>query len=180
MLDIDRLAAELEVEVPHVYYALTELSADNLVARWRDGYVVNALTADRAAQLFDARCTIQIGVVEQTVGSAGGEALNELQRLAEAFARTARGKAPDLAAFLRASHTFHQHLIALAGCPQLSESYEHLGIPAFWSRTLAERRWWEEWWWRNPHRRAMSVTRTCSGSPASSSVRTRLSRMPRT
>ena len=145
VLDIDQLAAELDVEAPHVYYALTKLAADNLVARTREGYVVNALTADRAAQLFDARCTIQIGVLEQTVGSAGDEALDELQRRAEDFARTARGEAPDLTAFLRASHTFHQHLIALAGCPQLSESYERLGIPAFWTRTLAEWRWWEEW-----------------------------------
>ena len=145
VLDIDRLAAELDVEVPHVYYALTKLATDNLVARRPDGYVVNSLTADRAVQLFDARCTIQIGVVEQTVGSASGEALDELQQLAEDFMRTAQGEAPDLTAFLQASHAFHQHLIALAECPQLSESYERLGIPAFWTRTLAERRWWEEW-----------------------------------
>ncbi len=145
LLDIERLAAELNVDAQRVYYALTKLATDNLVTRRQDGYVVNSLTADRAAQLFDARCTIQIGVVEQTVGSAGGEALDELQRLAEDFARTAQSDERDLSAFLRVSHTFHQHLIALAGCPQLSESYERLGIPAFWTRTLAERRWWEEW-----------------------------------
>lgn len=145
LLDIERLAAELNVDAQRVYYALTKLATDHLVTRRQDGYVVNSLTADRAAQLFDARCTIQIGVVEQTVGSTGGEALDELQRLAEDFARTAQSDERNLSAFLHVSHTFHQHLIALAGCPQLSESYERLGIPAFWTRTLAERRWWEEW-----------------------------------
>jgi 4-nitrophenol 2-monooxygenase / 4-nitrocatechol 4-monooxygenase, reductase component len=144
-LDIERLAAELDVDARHVYYALTKLATDHLVARRPNGYVVKSLTADKAAQLFDARCTIQIGVVEQTVGSTGGEALDELQRLADDFARIAQSDPPDLTAFLHASHTYHQHLIALAGCPQLSESYERLGIPAFWTRTLSEYRWWEDW-----------------------------------
>ena len=49
---------------------------------------------------------------------------------------------PD--AFLPTSHAFHQHLVALGACPQLSESYDRLGIPAFWSRTMAERTWWQE------------------------------------
>ncbi len=40
VLDIDRLAAELDVEAPHVYHALTKLAADNLVARRQDAYVV--------------------------------------------------------------------------------------------------------------------------------------------
>lgn len=71
--------------------------------------------------------------------------MDELQELADDFVRAARGDAPDLTAFLRASHAFHRHLIALADCPQLSESYERLGIPAFWTRTLVERRWWKKW-----------------------------------
>jgi DNA-binding GntR family transcriptional regulator len=143
-LDPERLAVELDVDAQRVFYALTKLAADDLVARRAEGYVVNPLTADAAEQLFDARCTIEIGVVDQTVGAAGAEALDDLQRLADDLARNVRSEVPDLTTFLHTSHAFHQHFVALAGCSQLSESYERLGIPAFWTRTMAERRWWEE------------------------------------
>ena len=143
-LDIDGLAAELEVDVQRIYYALTKLATDDLVARRPDGYVVTPLTAEVAGQLFDARCAVEIGVAEQTVGPVAGAAIDELQGLADDLARIVRSPEPDLAAFLRASHAFHRDLVALAGCPQLSESYERLGIPAFWTRTMADRHWWEE------------------------------------
>jgi flavin reductase (DIM6/NTAB) family NADH-FMN oxidoreductase RutF len=144
-LDVERLTAELDADAQRVYYALTKLATDDLVTRRGRDHVVTPLTADAAVRLFDARCTIQLGVVEQTVGSTGGAALDELRRLAEEFARTARSEAPDLTAFLQASHAFHRHLIGLAGCPPLTESYERLGIPAFWTRTLAGREWWRDW-----------------------------------
>jgi flavin reductase (DIM6/NTAB) family NADH-FMN oxidoreductase RutF len=144
-LDVERLTAELDADAQRVYYALTKLAADGLVTRSGRDHVVTPLTADAAARLFDARCTIQLGVVEQTVGSTGGAALDELQRLADEFARTARTEAPDPTAFLQASHAFHRHLIGLAGCPPLTESYERLGIPAFWTRTLAGHEWWRDW-----------------------------------
>ena len=143
-LDIDALAAELDVDVQRVYYALTKLTTDDLVARRPDGYVVNPLTAEVAGQLFDARCAVEIGVAEQTVGSVPDAAVDGLQRLADDLARIVRSESPDLPAFLHASHAFHRDLVALAGCPQLSDSYERLGIPAFWTQTMADRRWWEE------------------------------------
>lgn len=143
-LDPAQLATELGVDAQRVYYALTKLATDDLVARRADGYVVNPLTAEVAEQLFDARCTVEIGVVDQTVGAVGGEALDRLGQLADDLGRIVRDEAPDLPAFLHTSHAFHQHLVSLAGCSQLSESYERLGIPAFWTRTMAERAWWEE------------------------------------
>jgi 4-nitrophenol 2-monooxygenase / 4-nitrocatechol 4-monooxygenase, reductase component len=143
-LDPEGLATELGVDAQRIYYALTKLATDDLVARRPEGYVVNPLTADAAAQLFDARCTVEIGVVDQTVGAVDGDALDGLEQLADDLARIVRSDAPDLTAFLHTSHAFHQHLVALAGCNHLSESYERLGIPAFWNRTMADRRWWDE------------------------------------
>jgi flavin reductase (DIM6/NTAB) family NADH-FMN oxidoreductase RutF/DNA-binding GntR family transcriptional regulator len=143
-LDLDALAVELEVDPQRVFYALTKLSTDGLVERRDDGYVVTPLTAEAAGQLFDARCTVEIGVVDQTVGTASEEALDELEHRADDLARIVHSQAPDLTAFLATSHAFHRQLVALAGCPQLSESYDRLGIPAFWSRAMAERRWWED------------------------------------
>ena len=55
-----------------------------------------------------------------------------------------RSDQPDLSAFLRASHEFHRRLVALADCAPLTDSYERLGIPSFWTRAMADRSWWEE------------------------------------
>jgi 4-nitrophenol 2-monooxygenase / 4-nitrocatechol 4-monooxygenase, reductase component len=143
-LDPERLATELDVDVQRIYYALTKLATDDLVSRRPEGYVVNPLTAEAAEQLFDARCTVEIGVVDQTVGAVGGESLDSLAQLADDLAQIVRSEAPDLTAFLDTSHAFHRQLVSLAGCSQLSETYERLGIPAFWTRTMAERTWWED------------------------------------
>jgi flavin reductase (DIM6/NTAB) family NADH-FMN oxidoreductase RutF len=113
-------------------------------ARQADGHVATPLNAEAAGQLFDARCTIELGVAEETVGSVGDEALDGLEALAEQLARIVRNEAPDLSSFLRTSHAFHRALVSLAGCPQLSESYERLGIPAFWTTAMSERSWWRD------------------------------------
>jgi flavin reductase (DIM6/NTAB) family NADH-FMN oxidoreductase RutF len=113
-------------------------------ARQADSHVVIPLTAEAAGQLFDARCTIELGVAEETVGSVDNEALDGLEALAEQLARIVRSEGTDLRSFLRTSHAFHRALVALAGCPQLSESYERLGIPAFWTTTMSERSWWRD------------------------------------
>jgi DNA-binding GntR family transcriptional regulator len=143
-LDLDQLATDLEVDAQRVYYALTKLSADDLVSRRPDGYVVTPLTAHAAEELFDARCVVELGVVDQSVGTADPEALDRLAEQAAELSSIVRSDEPDLTAFLRTSHAFHRDLVALAGCAQLSESYERLGIPAFWTRTMADRAWWRE------------------------------------
>lgn len=143
-LDLDQLADDLDVDAQCVYYALTKLATDDLVSRRPEGYVVNPLTAQAAEELFDARCVIELGVAEQSVGTASDAALDGLEALAGELAQIVRGDSPDLTAFLRTSHAFHRDLVALAGCAQLSESYERLGIPAFWTRTMADRTWWRE------------------------------------
>lgn len=144
LLDLERLARELDVDAQRVYYALTKLCADGLVGRQADGYVVTPLTVHAAEQLFDARCTVEVGVVEQTVGAVREEAIDELADLAQALAAIAGGEAPDLSAFLYASHAFHLKLVALAECSALTELYDRLGIPSFWTRTMSDRKWWEE------------------------------------
>jgi 4-nitrophenol 2-monooxygenase / 4-nitrocatechol 4-monooxygenase, reductase component len=143
-LDLDRLAAEMNVDAQRVYYALTKLSADDLVTREPEGYKVKPLTAQAAEQLFDARCTVEVGVVEETVGQVDRADVDELDALADTLARIVNSDAPDLAAFLTTSHAFHQRLVALSRSGSLSDLYERLGIPSFWHRTMADREWWHE------------------------------------
>lgn len=143
-LDLEQLATDLDVDAQRVYYALTKLCADDLVSREADGYLVKPLTAPAAEQLFDARCTVEIGVAEQTVGHVGAGDLDRLAEPADTLARIVRSDEPDFTAFLAASHDFHRRLVALADCPTLTEAYERLGIPSFWTRTMADRAWWHE------------------------------------
>lgn len=143
-LDPEQLAADLQADAQRVYYALTKLATDDLVTRRPDGYVVTPLTADAAEELFDARCVVELGVVDESVGTADPAALDRLDELATELSSIVGSNEPDLTAFLRMSHAFHRDLVALAGCAQLSESYERLGIPAFWTRTMADRAWWRE------------------------------------
>lgn len=143
-LDLEQLADDLDVDRQRIFYALTKLCTDDLVSRQADGYVVTPLTADAAEQLFDARCTMEIGVVEQAVGRASAEELGALQAYADELAAVVAADTPELSAFLRTSHAFHRDLVALSGCAVLSESYERLGIPAFWTRAMDGRTWWRE------------------------------------
>lgn len=143
-LDLERLVTDLAVDAQRVLYALTKLCADGLVSRQAEGYVVNPLTASAAEQRFDARCTVEIGVVEQTVGQVGADAVDGLDEMATELARIVRADEPDLTAFLHASHEFHRRLVALADCASLTDAYERLGIPSFWTRTMADRSWWQE------------------------------------
>ena len=143
-LDLERLATDLDVDAQRVYYALTKLTSDDLVTREADGYVVKPLTAQAAEELFDARCTVEIGVVESTVGTVSSEAVDGLDELARRLHDIVHSDAPDLAAFLSASHAFHLRLVSLGECAALTELYERLGIPSFWDRTMADREWWKE------------------------------------
>lgn len=142
-LDVDLLARELDTEAPRVTYALTKLSGDGLVSRV-DGneYVVKPLTAAGAAEVFDARCAVEIAVVELTVGKVEPAELDELDFLAARLGAIVASDAPDLDEFLKASHAFHAHLVSLAGCRPLAELYDRLGIPAFWHRTVGHTEWW--------------------------------------
>jgi 4-nitrophenol 2-monooxygenase / 4-nitrocatechol 4-monooxygenase, reductase component len=76
-LDVDQLAQELNQERPRIFYALTKLSHDGLVARdLPTGYRISPLTV-YASDQYDARCTIECGVAEQTIPVAGDEDLKE-------------------------------------------------------------------------------------------------------
>ena len=142
-LDPDALARDLDTEASRIFYALTKLSGDGLVVR-EDGnrYVVKPLTAAGAEEIFDARCAIEIAVVDRTVGSADPTQLDRLDELAQTLARVVEEEAPDLETFLHASHAYHAQLVALARCRPLAELYDRLGIPAFWHRTVGSTQWW--------------------------------------
>ena len=144
LIDLEQLAGELGLDPQRLYYALTKLLADGLVTRQGAGYVVTPLDASAVEQLFDARCAIEVAVVDRTVGRGDPPDLGALRATAEVLARIVREPAPDLPEFLAASSGFHLRLVELAGCAPLSELHGRLGIPAFWTRAMSGRAWWRE------------------------------------
>jgi len=136
-LDVDDLAVRMNVSTPRVFYALTKLSADGLVARdAATGYRINPLTVFASDQAYDARCTVEIGVAEQTVPTAGEADLAEMARHVEATAETVTGANPALADFQRENQALHEHQVSLSGNHALGEFYRRLGISAISTRAL--------------------------------------------
>ncbi len=144
LLDLDQLAGDLAIDATRLYYAFTKLCTDGLVARQGSGYVVMPLDTTAVEQLFDARCAVEVAVLDRTVGRGSRPDLRLLRESADALARIVAAPAPHLPEFLAVSHAFHHQLVELAGCPPLAELYSRLGIPAFWTRTMSNRSWWQE------------------------------------
>ena len=100
--------------------------------------------AREAEQVFEARCTIEIGVIDRVVGRGRPLELGSLRAAAARLGSMLAGPAPVLPEFLLASHEFHLQLIELAGAGPLRQLYDRLGVPAFWARTMGTRTWWQD------------------------------------
>jgi flavin reductase (DIM6/NTAB) family NADH-FMN oxidoreductase RutF/DNA-binding GntR family transcriptional regulator len=141
-LDVDELAALLDAERPQIYYALTKLSADGLVVHESaEGYFIKPLTVENAHQALDARCAVELAVVDLVVASASDADLARLRRAAERAGRSASGDAPDLQIFLRSAREFHELLVALSGNAYLVDFHGRIGVHGIWFRALAGTDW---------------------------------------
>jgi flavin reductase (DIM6/NTAB) family NADH-FMN oxidoreductase RutF/DNA-binding FadR family transcriptional regulator len=127
-LDTDALADELEVERSAVYHALTKLAAEGLISRdARRGYVVTPMTVRTSNETFDARCAVETGVAEATVGQISDEQLAELRRLMEDTLPLIRDdRFVDIEAYAHANDRFHRFHVSLTGSTPLSEAYGRL------------------------------------------------------
>jgi flavin reductase (DIM6/NTAB) family NADH-FMN oxidoreductase RutF/DNA-binding GntR family transcriptional regulator len=142
-LELAALARRLDLEPAHVAFALMKLSSEHLVTRTADGqYVATPLTVELADELFDARCTIEIGVADAAVGQLSEADVATLSGYAEQLSRIVAREEPDIGEFLQASHGYHSYLVGLAGCARLTEMYERLGISALWRRAISDQPWW--------------------------------------
>jgi DNA-binding GntR family transcriptional regulator len=142
-LELAPLARRLDLEPAQVAFALMKLASEQLVSRTADGqYLAAPLTVELADEMFDARCVIEIGVADATVGHLSEADIAMLDGYAAKLAQIVAGAAPDIAEFLQASHGYHSYLVGLAKCPQLSHTYERLGISALWRRAISDQPWW--------------------------------------
>ncbi len=137
-LEVDSLARELSVEQAAVFYALTRLTGDALVDRDPDrGYVVVPVDVQASDEALAARCAIEIGVVDLTIGRATRAELAELRRRLNRMTPYIAGdQFTDLARYLEANDVFHEYIVALAHNQSLLVVYQRLGVKALIARAL--------------------------------------------
>jgi flavin reductase (DIM6/NTAB) family NADH-FMN oxidoreductase RutF/DNA-binding FadR family transcriptional regulator len=138
-LETEALARELGVEGSAVYYALTKLAAEGLISREdRKGYVVTPMTVRISDEIFDARCAVEIGVAEATVGRLTVEQHAEFRRLMEETLPLIRdNRFVDIGAYAHANDRFHAYHVSLVGSAPLSEAYARLTNLGLIARTLS-------------------------------------------
>jgi 4-nitrophenol 2-monooxygenase / 4-nitrocatechol 4-monooxygenase, reductase component len=138
-LSTDGLAKELDVERSAVYHALTKLASEGLVSRdAQRGYVVTPITVRTSDETFDARCAVEVGAAELSVGRVSPEDLAELRRLAEETMPLIRNdRFVDLARYAQTNQCLHEFIVALAGSAPLTEAYARLTNLGLIARTLS-------------------------------------------
>jgi flavin reductase (DIM6/NTAB) family NADH-FMN oxidoreductase RutF len=88
-------------------------------------------------EALDARCTIEIGVVDLTIGRATAAELAELRRRLERMRPHIAGDHfTDVASYLDANDSFHEWIVALAHNPSLLAMYQRLSVKALIARAL--------------------------------------------
>jgi flavin reductase (DIM6/NTAB) family NADH-FMN oxidoreductase RutF/DNA-binding GntR family transcriptional regulator len=135
-LDVGRLAAQLGLEEPRVFYALTKLMSDGLITRQAGDYAIIPLDAPSAVQALEARCMIEMAVAESVAGQIADPEAQELRALADAACESVRHVPPDLRALARASAAFHERFVGLLGNHVISDFYRRLHIETIWLRAL--------------------------------------------
>jgi flavin reductase (DIM6/NTAB) family NADH-FMN oxidoreductase RutF/DNA-binding GntR family transcriptional regulator len=134
-LDVEELAAQHDLDATHVFFALTKLTTDGLVEREGDGHlVVRAIDVRTAHEAIDARCAIEVSVVDKVAGALSDADARTLRAHADAAYAAATREPPDLDGLLDAGHAFHEHLIGLLHNEALLGFFQRLDFQAIWRR----------------------------------------------
>jgi flavin reductase (DIM6/NTAB) family NADH-FMN oxidoreductase RutF/DNA-binding GntR family transcriptional regulator len=138
VLQLDDLAYQLGVDKAAAFYALTRLTADGLVRRDPDrGYVVVSFDERTSDATFDARCAIELGVIDMVVGRVPEAELVELRTRFEAMAAMLVGERfVDFDRYLDANYAFHEALVSLAHSAPLTTAFAQLHIKSVMTRSF--------------------------------------------
>jgi flavin reductase (DIM6/NTAB) family NADH-FMN oxidoreductase RutF len=136
-IDPDRLADELGIPVGQVSRMLADLAAQGLLSGDPvRGYRAAAITTSAIADVFDARCAIELGAAQLGVGRATHADLADLRLRAEHTVEVLTDGDTDLEHYARTNAAFHETLVGLAGSPSLLDAYRGLGLPGILLRGL--------------------------------------------
>jgi flavin reductase (DIM6/NTAB) family NADH-FMN oxidoreductase RutF/DNA-binding FadR family transcriptional regulator len=138
-IDEEAVAAELDSERAAVHRALVKLAAEGLVSRDpRRGYVVTPITVRTSDETFDARCAVELGVAELTVGRASAADVAKLRGLMEqTLPLIENDRFVDIGRYAQTNQRFHEFHVSLAGSRPLSDAYARLTNLGLIARTLS-------------------------------------------
>jgi flavin reductase (DIM6/NTAB) family NADH-FMN oxidoreductase RutF/DNA-binding GntR family transcriptional regulator len=138
VLHLDDLAHQLDVDAASAFYALTRLASDGLVHRDPDrGYVITPFDVATSDEAFDARCAIELGVIQLAGSTVPGSDLVELRRRFETMAGLLVGERfVDFERYLDANYAFHEFIVSLAGNPALTAAFGRLSIKNVMTRSF--------------------------------------------
>jgi 4-nitrophenol 2-monooxygenase / 4-nitrocatechol 4-monooxygenase, reductase component len=134
ILDVDDLAERLRLEPSHVFFALTKLTTDGLVERRPEGLVVRALDVRDVHQAIDARCAIEVAVVDKVAGSLSEEDVEALRAHARAADDAVTARPPDVDRAVAEGQAFHAHFIGLLDNELLGSFYRRMDLTGIWRR----------------------------------------------
>ncbi|MFJ9381228.1 flavin reductase [Streptomyces sp. NPDC101455] len=130
------VAEEIGADESAAFYALTRLAAEGIV-EWRpgEGYRITESGVRVAEEAFDARSTIELGVIQTRLDDAEDE---ELARLSAPFETMAAlmvdGLFTNTQAFMEANFAFHRSVVALAHNTSLTTAFERLHLVQIMAR----------------------------------------------
>jgi 4-nitrophenol 2-monooxygenase / 4-nitrocatechol 4-monooxygenase, reductase component len=138
-LGVGALAEELGAERATVHRSLTRLAAEGLVSRDPErGYIVTPITVRVSDETLEARCAVELGVAELTVGRADPDDVAELRRLMEETLPLIKDECfVDLARYAQANQHFHEWHVSLARSRPLLDAYARLTNVGLIARTLS-------------------------------------------
>jgi len=141
-IDIADVAASLRLEPALVNNALIRLSTESLVHGVAGGaYEPTPMTYELVDNLYDARLTIETGVIESYLPDASDEQLIGVRRLGEQVLAMVPATAENLDDFLDLNLDYHSAIVDLAGSRQLTSGYRALSVSTIWRQTYEAEEW---------------------------------------
>jgi 4-nitrophenol 2-monooxygenase / 4-nitrocatechol 4-monooxygenase, reductase component len=138
-LDLDTLARQVNAPRNSVYHALTKLLGEGLVRRDSEGgFVVIPLTLEALQEGLRARCAIELGVVQMTVGKLSPDELDDF-RQAVLLSAPGDPESFDMNEHLPRYATANEQLVLLADSPALLDAYRRVNAPAMITSVTAAR-----------------------------------------
>jgi flavin reductase (DIM6/NTAB) family NADH-FMN oxidoreductase RutF/DNA-binding GntR family transcriptional regulator len=137
-LDPTKLASQFNAPISSVYYGLTKLTSEGLASLDRvKGYVINPIDAKISDDSFDARCAIELGAAELSVGRLSEHELAELRKRMEATLPLVSGnRFVDFERYVEENTAFHEYLVSLAKSSALLDAYRRLSFDGIMWRII--------------------------------------------
>lgn len=130
-LDLEDLKQQLGISLTPLKEAINRLATEGLITVVpRRGSYVAELTAKDAAERFDVRQLLELGVAEDIIARLTDDHLNHLRRVYDNLKTiSSPGRLDsDYFTFLEKDREFHRTMISIAGNALLMEIYDSLNI----------------------------------------------------